>query len=324
MRSNRQLLVLLPLLLGVGCSSCEERDRRRQEQAANMQRIADSVATAMQQQTELEQRAIKEADTAQTSTALTLDSGIWHEAGSEWITPVPKEELTFADWQNVSDDTIALEQRTFDEAALQDYLQDPDLDYDRVIHHEHLWWDRLMRWLGRMLEKLFGTRGGRAVFNNLHWVLLGTAVLVVAWYFRSYLLSAVFGSAPIRARQVTEVEEDITELDIDGALLEAEQRKDWRMAFRYQWLKVLRKLVDSGHITWQPRSTDADYLAQLKDPALRAQFSELSFLFKWVWYGDAPMDAERYKALKPTFEAMHSQRMHVERTPSPATPVAAP
>ena len=83
-------------------------------------------------------------------------------------------------------------------------------------------------------------------------------------------------------------------------------------ALRYQWLKVLRKLVDEGRITWQPRSTDADYLAQLKEPALRATFSELSFIFKWVWYGDAPMDVERYQRLKPAFEAAHR--------PAPAAP----
>ena len=70
--------------------------------------------------------------------------------------------------------------------------------------------------------------------------------------------------------------------------------------------------LDEGRITWQPRSTDADYLAQLKEPALRATFSELSFIFKWVWYGDAPMDVERYQRLKPAFEAAHR--------PAPAAP----
>ena len=89
---------------------------------------------------------------------------------------------------------------------------------------------------------------------------------------------------------------------------------------RYQWLKVLRKLVDEGRIKWQPRFTDADYLAQLKEPSLRVTFSELSFLFKWVWYGDAPMDAQRYHRMKPAFETAHRPAPKTTAKPAPTAP----
>lgn len=266
------------------------------------------------------------ATAALDSTTVELDSGIWNieEPPDIDLDPeeMPDKELTYEKWRHVSDDTFAVDRRRFDEAAIDKYLADPDLDYDRTLHHDDLWWSRFMRWLGRKLNDIFGSKAGNAVFDNLHWIMLGIAVIVVLWFLRRHLFAGVFGLGPKQARLVTEIEENIEELDLDALLREAEKSRDWRMALRYQWLKVLRKLVDDGRIKWQPRFTDADYLSQLKEPALRATFSELSFLFKWVWYGDAPMDAERYQRMRPAFEAAHrpSSAKSVAQT-SPATPV---
>lgn len=226
--------------------------------------------------------------------------------------------LTYADWKAVSDDTIAVDRRAFDAEGLALLKADPDLDYDRTAEAETLWWDRLMRWVGRKLRDLLGSKAGEVVFDHLEWILLGTVGVFLVIYFRKRLFYSAFGAAAKRARQVTEVEEDLERLDLDGLLATAEKDRNWRMALRYHYLKVLRRLVDEGRIDWQPRYTDQDYLRQLKDPATRAVFSELSFLFKWVWYGDAPMDQDRYRALKPGFVAFHSS----VRPPHPPTPGA--
>ena len=254
-----------------------------------------------------------------------LDSGVWNieEPG---VAPSDDdensgEELVYEKWKHVSDDTVAIDRRHFDEAAIAEYSNDPDLDYDRVLHHDNLWWDRLMRWLGRKLRDILGSDTGDAVFGNLHWILLGVAVLVVLWFLRRHLFAGVFGLGPKRARLVMEIEENIEELDLDKLLRDAEKGDHWRLALRYQWLKVLRKLVDEGRIKWQPRFTDADYLAQLKEPGLRVTFSELSFLFKWVWYGDAPMDAQRYQRMKPAFEAAHRTVPKTTGNPAPTVSV---
>lgn len=301
MRSLSRFQFLMAFGLVLAFSSCW--DRAAEEEAeAQAKAMIDSV-----------QAAAAVADTVpKDSAVMRLDSGVWHitdtlkEDAEEEDEGIVEDGAAFERWKRVSDDTVAMERRQFDKAKLDAYLQDPDLDYDRVIHHDNLWWYRFTRWLSHQLDKLFGTRGGRAIFNNLHWIVLGMAVFFVAWYFRRNLFGGVFAGAAKHTRMVTEIEENIEELDLDALLRDAENAKKWKLALRYQWLKVLRRLVDEGLINWQPRFTDADYLAQLKEPAMRASFSELSFLFKWVWYGDAPMDEVRYHRLKPAFEAMHA------------------
>lgn len=219
-----------------------------------------------------------------------------------------ERSLTRADWGPVSDDTLDTRGVALDSAAMRAYRADPKLDYDRRVSTR---WPGFITWLLRhlfhFLSQLFGTRTGSWIMKHLDWILIGLAVVGLVVYFRKRLLAGVFSAKPHRARQVTEVEEHLERMDLDALLAKAEQDANWRLALRYQYLLVLRRLVDDGRITWEPRYTDHDYLGQLKEPGLRSTFAELSFLFKWVWYGDAPLDAPRYQALRPSFETFHQR-----------------
>lgn len=215
--------------------------------------------------------------------------------------------LTKKDWAAAGDDTVAVRHSRYDSTAVARLKANPDYDYDRRLHVQNLLWDRLMRWLQELLRKIFGSQAGSMVFGNLHWAVLAAAVALLLFFLRKRLFHSVFSAEVGNPRQVTAMEEDIEKLDLDRLLAKAEDDGDWRMALRYQYLKVLRRLIDEGRIQWQPRHTDREYLHQLRDPAERASFSEISFLFKWAWYGNAPMDEARYRMLVPAFVALHSR-----------------
>lgn len=214
--------------------------------------------------------------------------------------------LTKDDWGSVGDDTLATRTTTFDTTVINQLKADPELDYDRTLHVKMIWWERLKRKLGHWLDKLFGSKTGSMVFRNLHWAILAFAVIFLIFFLRKRLFHGVFTNEAGKARQVREIEEDIAQLDLDALLAKAEKKGDWRGALRYQYLKVLRRLMDEGRIEFQPKNTDRDYLRQLKEPTDRAVFSELSFIFKWAWYGDAPVDEARYRSLSPAFTQFHA------------------
>lgn len=207
-----------------------------------------------------------------------------------------------SDWAGIADDTIPDRAQAFDIDAIAVYKAEPDLDYDRDLHVQPLWWDRVKEWISDRLRDLFGTQAGVWTFDHLHWIILAVAVGFLLFFFRKRLFHGVFTVDAMRGRQVMEMEEEIAQLDLDGLLAAAEKARNWRLALRYRYLGILRHMVNKGLIIWQPRNTDRDYLHQLKDPLQRSAFSELSFLFKWAWYGDAPMDEQRYRELAPRFE----------------------
>lgn len=208
---------------------------------------------------------------------------------------------TGTDTAAIAMDSVTVRDAQFNSAEVARLQANPEFDYDRSLQVENLWWDRLLKWAQQQLNDLFGTKTGRWMFSHLHWAILLIAVLLLLYYLRKRLFHGVFTPEANKPKQVLEIHEDLAAIDLDQLLAVAEDEKRWRLALRYQYLKVLRRLMDDGRIRFKPESTDRDYLLQLKDPAQRTTFSELSFLFKWAWYGDAPMDEARYRSLAPAF-----------------------
>ena len=67
----------------------------------------------------------------------------------------------------------------------------------------------------------------------------------------------------------------------------------------YLWL--LKDLKESELIVWLPEKTNADYLSELKQEALRKQFSYLSYLYNYIWYGEFSITDEDYLSAKKAF-----------------------
>jgi len=238
-------------------------------------------------------------DAARDPAVATMDAATDKDAAKD-------STLDKKDWAAIGDDTISVRAGQFDTTAVRALQADPEYDYDRDLHVNTLWWERLKEWIGHWLQRLFGSKTGGWVFGHLHWAILAFAVVFLLFFFRKRLFHSALIPESGRPRQVTTIEENIEALDLDKLLAKAEKAQDWRTALRYQYLKVLRRLMDEGLIKWQPRYTDRDYLGQLKESAKRAAFSEASFLFKWAWYGDAPMDETRYRAMLPAFVRLHT------------------
>ena len=78
---------------------------------------------------------------------------------------------------------------------------------------------------------------------------------------------------------------------------------DYRSAVRYQFLFILKKLSDKKLINWNPEKTNKDYAAELKAPHLKNDFSNLSYIFDYVWYGEFSIEEQSYQKFKNKYQA---------------------
>lgn len=191
--------------------------------------------------------------------------------------------------------------RAFDADRVAAYKADPDLDYDRDLRQEPSFWDHFKEWLARWLKGILGSRATGFVMNNLMIILTAVMLIVVVSILSRHGLRRVFHGESRSTGQVTADEEDIREMNLDALIREAEQTGDLRRAIRLHYLLVLRKLVDRGVLEWSPERTDRDYMAQIKDTALRSRFAHAALVFQWVWYGHAEVDRERYESIRRPF-----------------------
>lgn len=82
---------------------------------------------------------------------------------------------------------------------------------------------------------------------------------------------------------------------------QAEGEKNWRTAFRFRYLALLRQLEEKGVLDWHPHKTDETYLDEIQDPAVRNQFFPISTAYSWIWYGQVEVSEAQYQQLLSFF-----------------------
>jgi hypothetical protein len=145
------------------------------------------------------------------------------------------------------------------------------------------------------------------LFWRIFWP--AAAVLVLAWALVRVLRAG--GSGLFARRDGTAAEgellldaEDIAAVDLDGLLRAALAERRHRDAVRLLYLRALQALAAGGLVDWQKNKTNRDYLREVHraSGALARPFDEVTRLFEWVWYGEAPVDDARFAAVHARFE----------------------
>ena len=184
---------------------------------------------------------------------------------------------------------------------LQQLRGQHDFQYVEVKSEQSGWdlfWLRLLRWLSELLE----TPAGHVTWKyGFYAVLVGALVFAVLKLLQVDLTRA-FGRAPRQAALSYDTEtEDLHALDLDTLLTQAEADRNYRLAVRLGYLRVLRQLSDKELIQWKPDKTNHDYLFELPNGPLPAAFRELTRQFEYVWYGEQDdLTADDYARVSAT------------------------
>ena len=192
-----------------------------------------------------------------------------------------------------------IELREFDREAVEKLRA--EIDYDQDLRRVPTLWERFQEWIGRWLQRIFGSRIGATITENMVYVIIGIALLFAVIMLSRGGFQRIFQSAPRSLGEVAVSEDDIREMDLIAMIEQAEKAGDLRRAIRLHYLLVLRGLVDRNVLEWHPHYTDQEYMAGISDPQLRSRFAHVALVFQWVWYGNAAITATDYPALRRPF-----------------------
>lgn len=193
-----------------------------------------------------------------------------------------------------------IEVRTFDEDKLQNYLSDSDFYYDRPPPQPSLM-QRFFEWLRReenssFLKTLdFLWRYGRFVL-----------MIVVLLYVVQRLLNANFATLFMKkpsqqGLQYQVLDENIHELNFDQLIAEAIEKRHFRRAIRLFYLKNLKLMTDKELIHWRPYKTNYDYQLELNHTPFSQPFSQLTYIFNHIWYGNFKLNETLFEEAKAEF-----------------------
>jgi len=193
---------------------------------------------------------------------------------------------------------------------IQSRYKGNEFDYTTIKPKESFW-QKLLRKIDKILQSIFGdtvfTKSG-----NIAGILIRIFAIILVGFLLYFIIKYLIGKDGNfifgkKNKKVIikdeELHENIHEINFPESIAKFEREGDYRSAIRYQFLFVLKKLSDKKSINWNPEKTNKDYVAELKAPHLKNDFSNLSYIFEYVWYGEFSIDEQSYQKFKAQYQA---------------------
>ncbi len=102
-------------------------------------------------------------------------------------------------------------------------------------------------------------------------------------------------------------DEDVHEVDVNKLLIKALEDKNYRLAIRYYYLQTLRDLSNKKMIDYHKDKTNTEYLFEIENLSLRNNFSQLTYIYSYVWYGEFVLDAMNFKKAEEKYQSFLNQ-----------------
>ncbi|MEB3346256.1 DUF4129 domain-containing protein [Aquimarina gracilis] len=204
--------------------------------------------------------------------------------------------------------------KEFDQEQLQEYRNQEDFNYTEYEEVEN-WWTQFKKWVGQLLQRFFRWLSGGEITGFWAFVLkiLPYIIVIAVLFLLGWLFLKVNPTDMLLEKQdppqieLTEDEDIIQNQDIQQLIHLALQNNNYRLAIRYYYLFVLKKLSDLEFIEWESQKTNTDYIKELSDVGLKDQFKIITKLYDYIWYGSFEVNEKSYKKAEKEFLSISNQ-----------------
>lgn len=169
----------------------------------------------------------------------------------------------------------------------KEIFADKDFIYHKEAKASKSWWERFIEWLLSLLGKPVAKHPVTS-YKIIKYIFIGLFIFgVIFTLWKSKFIGLLKGDTKkLSGASFADIPEDIEGINMDKLIDEALQKGNYRLALRWCFLKSLQWLNEQKKITWKPSKTNIDYHQELKDKTLKDNFSGLSKVFEYVWYGE--------------------------------------
>ncbi|WP_020606284.1 DUF4129 domain-containing protein [Spirosoma spitsbergense] len=200
----------------------------------------------------------------------------------------------------VSDDRTPIRVRYPETEHLHDLQTDHDYQYGRDAPPPENPVARFFSWLFGKLGQFLRSKAYENVWQYV--ILAAVAGFAIYLLARAEVLGFLFPKkAQATGMDYENLAEDIQEIDFNAAIDEAIAVRNFRLTVRLLYLQTLKQLTNAGHIGYKPDKTNRQYVQELANTALQADFEKLTRWFEFVWYGDFPVDDSQFTTIRNEF-----------------------
>jgi len=203
----------------------------------------------------------------------------------------------------------------FSERSIEEFKNDDSFDYTEQENEDSLY-AKFKRWLSRvwwsfwdwLLGDSKSTGFWLGFLEVLPYFIIITLVAFIIWLF--YKLNP--GARLLKSKGApgiffTEEEEIVKTKDIKKLIAKALEQQNYRLAVRYYYLLILKKLSEAELIEYMFDKTNNDYIAEIASEKINLQFKKVTELYDYTWYGNFEVTASDYSLAQETFNYLEHQ-----------------
>ncbi|MTH14082.1 DUF4129 domain-containing protein [Flavobacterium sp. LC2016-01] len=194
--------------------------------------------------------------------------------------------------KDIQVDSAAIPVKTFKKDFKENY-KGSDFVYE-TKPPEKTFWDDFMEWLASIFRRIFTFSNPEASVNFiaiLFKTLAAIIIIVVIFLIVKALINKdgqwIFGkNSQKRTIYYSDTEKNIHLLDFEKLIKENIESDQKRIAIRYYYLWLLKVMAQNHYIEWDIEKTNSDYLYEIQSPIHKEEFTYLSYLYNYIWYGE--------------------------------------
>ena len=211
--------------------------------------------------------------------------------------------------QNVIEDREFVQPKKFDEDFKERYTSS---EYIYEQEESEGWLGNFVDWVEETVQDLFSLdtrKEASELVDNLLDIFYILVIIIVVFFIVKAIMNGegrwVFGKRSdkkiIRHEDVTT---DLHAVDFNTLIAQAISDRDYRLAIRYHYLDMLKKLSAASVISYDPDKTNFEYTFEITDLATREQFQYTSYLYNYIWYGEFNIDQQQYEKAASSFNIL--------------------
>ncbi|WP_156168899.1 hypothetical protein [Kordia jejudonensis] len=209
----------------------------------------------------------------------------------------------------IQEDTSNVQPREFEDDFKDAYTSS---DYVYEVEKTDGAFTRLVNWAERQIDELFNLGSRKKAGKYLEvfkLIFYGLIIIAVVYFIVRAIMNGegrwVFGRRSDKKLITHEdVETNIHVVNFEALIAEATSNNDYRLAVRYQYLNMLKKMSNYEIISYDPEKTNLEYTYEIKDDAIRKQFQYASYLYNYIWYGEFMIDSTEYNKASESFNVL--------------------
>lgn len=183
---------------------------------------------------------------------------------------------------------------------ISEFRTSNDFKYIKKAQPGDSLWTILWYYVFKIFEYIFSDEGATPYIRNTIIALL--IVFIAVRLFRADF-SGIFGkSGSLIHSNNSYIDEDIRGVNFDKEINKATDERNYRLAIRFLYLKLLFLLNQKGLINWLPEKTNRKYLQELSDNILYGTFKNLSRIYEYSWYGHFNPDKNQFEGFFEEFK----------------------